>query len=501
MHVPPGVTIERSSWHERLVRSTSNLNVKRASAVLPPLHAPGMRVKSLTTCSSASTGLPLTGNSFQILRPHDSSEDTKQQGCHQIGIGELVPDDLTGNEESRLTQMSKSINVHHRIPNENTNVNKQAGPEQYLSRGSKQTQSQLEAAGCIHCRGCLADKLEGSLPSEDCENVALGSTLVNNEVLSGNQLALSLSAYISRPTILERKKNYAGREALSFLPGIIRIGATGLCSLLTWRSEPRVSPCSSVQPQEHGTQPSTPPYIYGSRRRHGFKRSAMARITPTFPREECCCNEGADVPSSSDEQAHLAPSGCTDYTGDDTQLRQSPQRRRVRRCESKGEFNTTSVTSDRGYVESQEIPYQTLAGEAKIFTSNVLDPSSWSHESTEIGPKVTMPSPLQKQYTWPLPLDDEPHPDSWGLGEGESEVLASAERIGSILVRVVTWNLHAKPVPEAEELRKTLLPREKVSDLSSHSCTSNMHQVACFTPTLFLCDSIFDGRLWNRRAD
>lgn len=63
---------------------------------------------------------------------------------------------------------------------------------------------------------------------------------------------------------------------------------------------------------------------------------------------------------------------------------------------------------------------------------------------------------------WPSPLDDEVDPDKWALGEGERDVLAAATRSGSVLVRVVTWNLHAKPAPGAEELKKTLLPPGKV---------------------------------------
>ena len=64
---------------------------------------------------------------------------------------------------------------------------------------------------------------------------------------------------------------------------------------------------------------------------------------------------------------------------------------------------------------------------------------------------------------WPEVLDDEADPADWALGESEGEVLAAARRNGSLLVRVVTWNLHAKPTPAAEKLREALLPPGKVS--------------------------------------
>lgn len=64
---------------------------------------------------------------------------------------------------------------------------------------------------------------------------------------------------------------------------------------------------------------------------------------------------------------------------------------------------------------------------------------------------------------WPEPLDDEPLATEWALDKSEGEVLAAAKRIGSILVRVVTWNLCARPAPGAEKLRDVLLPPGKAS--------------------------------------
>lgn len=63
---------------------------------------------------------------------------------------------------------------------------------------------------------------------------------------------------------------------------------------------------------------------------------------------------------------------------------------------------------------------------------------------------------------WPPVLDNEMDPEKWSLDKGEIEVLAAAKRMGSVLVRVITWNLHAKPTPGMEQLRKTLLPPGKV---------------------------------------
>lgn len=69
---------------------------------------------------------------------------------------------------------------------------------------------------------------------------------------------------------------------------------------------------------------------------------------------------------------------------------------------------------------------------------------------------------LNQNGRWPEPLDDEPLATEWALDKSEEEVLAAAKRIGSVLVRVVTWNLCARPTPGAEKLRDVLLPPGKV---------------------------------------
>lgn len=91
---------------------------------------------------------------------------------------------------------------------------------------------------------------------------------------------------------------------------------------------------------------------------------------------------------------------------------------------------------------------------------------------------------------WPELLDDEADPAEWALDKGEDEVRAAATRMGSVLVRVVTWNLHAKSTPEADKLREALLPPGKVCEGSSrcimhavHACGSAREKkvVACGT--------------------
>lgn len=71
---------------------------------------------------------------------------------------------------------------------------------------------------------------------------------------------------------------------------------------------------------------------------------------------------------------------------------------------------------------------------------------------------------LTSRDEWPELLDSEPDPDLWALDKGEDDVLAAAKSMGSVLVRVVTWNLHAKPTPAADKLRETILPPGKVSE-------------------------------------
>lgn len=75
---------------------------------------------------------------------------------------------------------------------------------------------------------------------------------------------------------------------------------------------------------------------------------------------------------------------------------------------------------------------------------------------------LTRDNTLIPRDVWPELLDNEADPHEWSLDKGEVEVLAAARRLGSVLVRVVTWNLHAKPTPAADKLREDLLPPGKV---------------------------------------
>ncbi|CAM9175046.1 unnamed protein product [Ectocarpus sp. 6 AP-2014] len=70
---------------------------------------------------------------------------------------------------------------------------------------------------------------------------------------------------------------------------------------------------------------------------------------------------------------------------------------------------------------------------------------------------------LTSRDEWPELLDSEPDPELWALDKGEDDVLAAAKSMGSVLVRVVTWNLHAKPTPAADKLRETILPPGKAT--------------------------------------
>lgn len=76
---------------------------------------------------------------------------------------------------------------------------------------------------------------------------------------------------------------------------------------------------------------------------------------------------------------------------------------------------------------------------------------------------------LVHRDVWPDLLDNEADPHEWSLDKGEDEVLAAARSMGSVLVRVVTWNLHAKPTPAADKLREALLPPGKVIGYNGHT--------------------------------
>lgn len=129
--------------------------------------------------------------------------------------------------------------------------------------------------------------------------------------------------------------------------------------------------------------------------------------------------------------------------------------------------------SENGQADSNKLNFGAMNG--RISTDNncktpaeetqVVDRAIFNAASAEISANAGVEksrSEDDKVDLWPAPLDDEPDPDEWALGQGEREVLASAARMGSLLVRVVTWNLHAKPTPGAEVLRKMLLPPGKV---------------------------------------
>ncbi|CAB1100768.1 unnamed protein product [Ectocarpus sp. CCAP 1310/34] len=84
---------------------------------------------------------------------------------------------------------------------------------------------------------------------------------------------------------------------------------------------------------------------------------------------------------------------------------------------------------------------------------------------------------LTSRDDWPELLDSEPDPDLWALDKGEDDVLAAANSMGSVLVRVVTWNLHAKPTPAADKLRETILPPGKfhIYAIGTEEC---LHSIA-----------------------
>ncbi|CBN76696.1 Endonuclease/Exonuclease/phosphatase family protein [Ectocarpus siliculosus] len=84
---------------------------------------------------------------------------------------------------------------------------------------------------------------------------------------------------------------------------------------------------------------------------------------------------------------------------------------------------------------------------------------------------------LTSRDEWPELLDSEPDPELWALDKGEDDVLAAAKSMGSVLVRVVTWNLHAKPTPAADKLRETILPPGKfhIYAIGTEEC---LHSIA-----------------------
>jgi hypothetical protein len=72
--------------------------------------------------------------------------------------------------------------------------------------------------------------------------------------------------------------------------------------------------------------------------------------------------------------------------------------------------------------------------------------------------KRRLSSVINREGDWPPPLKQPPDSSAWALySEDNAAVLARAVELGSLLVKVVTWNLQARPTPGAEVLRKLLL--------------------------------------------
>ncbi|CAM9190497.1 unnamed protein product [Ectocarpus sp. 4 AP-2014] len=123
----------------------------------------------------------------------------------------------------------------------------------------------------------------------------------------------------------------------------------------------------------------------------------------------------------------------------------------------------TAVSSKRLETGAQQPPATAAAGppEAARYTRRVL-----ARDNT-----------LTSRDEWPELLDSEPDPELWALDKGEDDVLAAAKSMGSVLVRVVTWNLHAKPTPAADKLRETILPPGKfhIYAIGTEEC---LHSIA-----------------------
>lgn len=162
--------------------------------------------------------------------------------------------------------------------------------------------------------------------------------------------------------------------------------------------------------------------------------------------------DGKDGTHVEQEEAHDGPA------------KQQPLTVYERGGDGNGAGVATAVGTLNGAITGKDADATPAGKAADENTATVAGSNSdAAREAGEAGHKVLARNMTMVNHdVWPALLDNEADPAEWALDKGESEVLAAARTLGSILVRVVTWNLHAKPTPAAEELRRTLLPPGKV---------------------------------------
>lgn len=257
-----------------------------------------------------------------------------------------------------------------------------------------------------------------------------------------------------------RGRTGRGRDPVSPVAAIRARVGLGLRNALAFGSEAQVSP-SSASPQRSGTGWKRTPDRLKQAGAKGMSPLSWNRLKPGRIKQ--------DAPGK------VAPAAFFgDTPNDDLGDRDGCSKKNPCHNDNNGVGGDCKVATGEEDLTAEEEVAGDRHQEATAVSSNRLETAVRQPPTTAAaaGPSLAAKharrvlardNTLTSRDEWPELLDSEPDPELWALDKGEDDVLAAAKTMGSVLVRVVTWNLHAKPTPAADKLRETILPPGKVS--------------------------------------
>lgn len=326
---------------------------------------------------------------------------------------------------------------------------------------------------------------------------------------SGGIIGLNISGRAQRPNGGGEGR---GQGSVSPVAAMKARVDDALRNLLTLGSEAQVSPALASpprtatgrnrRPDQPGTRGLSP--LSWSRLKPGRRRKEPVFFSSSLDKGLCDGDSGSkQKPCLNDNKGPAANGGLPNTTSENVDVPAFDDEMANRNQREDKQPGVAEATASRGLMVGSEagtggcqkkasetdenhhdgnVGYRKaatggegMAAEEKV-TSDLNRGASASPDRIETTPKATAaaaaaeppPRVLARDNTlvprdeWPELLDNEADPHEWALDKGEGEVLAAARRMGSVLVRVVTWNLHAKPTPAADKLREALLPPGKV---------------------------------------